>query len=106
MNLRAAFAKLAGLFPDEHPDPDVPDPIDEAFRELPREEWIPRARILVLGQRGDLTLGSQSRRDPADRVEAIADLEPVIRSHRLRGLVEEERGLSRRGEWGGSGSGR
>jgi hypothetical protein len=36
----------------------------------------------------------------------LAGLPVAERSHRLRALVEEERGLSRRGESFGSGSGR
>jgi hypothetical protein len=85
---------------------DESDAVDAAFRDLPRDEWIPRATIEVLKMRGNLDPVSQSRRDPADRVTALADLPVAERSHRLRALVEEERGLSRRGESFGSGSGR
>ena len=103
MGLRAI---VDGLL-DRIPGPtDESDALDDAFRDLPRDEWIARATIEVLKKRGDLAPVSQSRRDPADRVTAIADLRVAERSYRLRALVEEERGLSRRGESFGSGSGR
>jgi hypothetical protein len=103
MGLRTMLEGLLGRIPG--PD-DEPSTLDAGFRDLPRDEWIARATIEVLKMRGDLAPISQSRRDPADRVTAIADLPVTERSHRLRALVEEQRGLSRRGESFGSGSGR
>lgn len=103
MGLRTMLDGLLGRIPG--PDDGSPM-IDDGFRDLPRDEWIARATIAVLEMRGDLAPMSQSRRDPADRVAAIADLPVAERSHRLRALVEEERGLSRKGEFFGSGSGR
>ncbi len=103
MSLRAMLDGLLGRIPG--PD-DEPSALDADFRDLPRDEWVARATIEVLKMRGDLAPISQSRRDPAERVTAISDLPAAERSHRLRALVEEERGLSRRGESFGSGSGR
>ena len=103
MSLRTMLDGLLGRIPGPG---DEPIALDADFRGLPRDEWIARATIEVLKMRGDLAPVSQSHRDPADRVTAIAGLPVAERSHRLRALVEEERGLSRRGESFGSGSGR
>jgi hypothetical protein len=103
------LSRLLGSLFDRLPVPageDGPQPIDAAFRELPPAEWTKRATIALLEMRGNLDPVSQARRDPADRVAALADLPPAQRSEQLRGLVEEERALSRRGEFFGSGSGR
>ena len=103
MGLRGILDSLLARIPGSAGESGAPD---AAFRDLPREEWIARATIQVLRMRGNLDPVSQSRRDPADRVSALADLPVGERSHRLRALVEEERALSRRGELLGSGSGR
>lgn len=104
MSLRSLLDGILARTPG--PVGDESDPVDAAFRDLPRDEWVARATIEVTRMRGNLDPVSQSRRDPADRVSALADLPVTERSHRLGALLEEERALSRRGEWFRSGSGR
>jgi hypothetical protein len=104
MSLRSILDGMLAHTPG--PLADESDAVDASFRDLPKDEWVARATIEVNKMRGNLDLVSQSRRDPAGRVSALADLPVAERSHRLRALLEEERALSRRGEWFRSGSGR